>query len=117
MSWQARVLAPTIRQDSEAWEVMQATITTVIVQFQQDEFCNKVAYSNWYSHWALADSAGAGTLPGQKRPWVLFLELPGNHLAAESLATRSNPGHFGEELAGVWEAFWAARAAAPERSF
>ena len=41
--------APTIRQDSEAREVMQATSPTVIVQFQQDEFCNKLKYPTWYA--------------------------------------------------------------------
>ena len=116
------IIAPKIRQDSEAREVMQVTIPTVIVQFQQGAFCNKLKYPNWYAQRALAVSAGAGTLPGLKRPWVHFLDLPGGHSAAESLATTSARGRCGEGLAVVWEAFWAASAwgtgdaaAAPER--
>ena len=70
-------------------------------------------YPNWYAQWALAASAGAGTLPGLKRECVLFFDLPGDHSAAEHLATKSALGLFGEGLAAVWEALWAASAWAP----
>ena len=89
---------------------MQVTIPTVIVQFEQDYFCNKLKYPNWCAQWALAGSAGAGTQPGLKRQWVLFYDVPGDHAAAEDLATMSALGLGGEQLAEVWEAFWAASA-------
>ena len=55
----------------------------------------------------MAGSAGAGTQPGLNRPWVIFFDLPGDHDAAEHLATKSAFGLFGEGLAAVWEACWA----------
>ena len=37
-----------IHQVTEAQQVLEAKVPLIIVQFQQDDFCNPIKYPNWY---------------------------------------------------------------------
>ena len=74
----------------------------VVVQFQQDFFCNPPKYPHWYGLIYAAvqnadDPAG-----------FFFLNLSGDHGCAEKLATHSGWEYYGPELHVVWPGFWTA---------
>ena len=91
-----------IHQDTEAREVMEAKVPLIIVQFQQDYFCNPQRYSNWYGRIIAAVQARSA------EPSFFFLNLPGDHDCAEKLATHSRWEDYGPELRVVWQSFWTA---------
>ena len=72
-----------IHQGIEARKVMEVTVPLIIVQFQQDFFCNPKKYPNWYGRIIAAVEAR------RAEPSFYFLNLPGNHDDAENLATHS----------------------------
>ena len=81
---------------------MEAKVPLIIVQFQQDYFCNPVKYTNWYGQILSAVSAG------RAEPSFFFLHLPGDHDCAEKLATHARRDDYGPELNVVWQSFWTA---------
>ena len=91
-----------IHQDTESREVLEARVPIIIVQFQQDVFCNPQRYPNWYGHIIAAVQAERAP-----RSFV-FLNLPGVHDCCETLATQSRWQEYGHELRVVWQSFWAA---------
>ena len=91
-----------IHQDTEAREVMEATVPLIIVQFQKDYFCNPQKYPNWYGR-IMADVQA-----GRAERSFIFLNLPGTHRCAETLATHSRVEDHGSELCVMWQSFWAA---------
>ena len=81
---------------------MEAKVPLIIVQFQQDYFCNPLKYPNWYGRiMAAVEDRRAG-------PTFFFLNLPGNHDCAEKLATHSQWEGEGPELRVVWQSVWTA---------
>ena len=78
----------------------------VIVQFQDDVFCNRLCYSKWYSEFAVAENVDHSDAPGQEKGWVFFLDVPGKHADAERLATMPDVENFNNLLSNVWNAFW-----------
>ena len=91
-----------IHQDTEAQEVMEAKVPLIIVQFQQDYFCNPQKYPQWYGRIIQAVEAHRETRS------FFFLNLPGDHDCAEKLATHSRWEDYGPELRVVWQSFWTA---------
>ena len=81
---------------------MEAKVPLIIVQFQQDYFCNPQKYSHWYGR-IIAAVENHGPEPS-----FFFLNLPGDHDCAEKLATHSRWADYGPELGVPWESFWAA---------
>ena len=81
--------------------MLEAKVPLIIVQFQQDYFCNPPKYSNWYGRIIAAIQAD------RAQPGFFFLNLPGNHRCAETLATHSRLEDHGPELRVVWQSFWA----------
>ena len=82
---------------------MEAKVPLIIVQFQQDYFCNPQKYPNWYGRIIAAVSAV------RAESSFFFLNLPGDHDCAENLATRSwRVEDYGPELGVVWRSFWTA---------
>ena len=78
-----------IHQDTEAREVLQAKVPLMIVQFQDDYFCNPTKYPQWYGQIIAAASAGRAERS------FFFLNLPGSHNIAEKLATHSLSEDYG----------------------
>ena len=91
-----------VHQGTEAQEVMEAKVPIIIVQFQQDYFCNPNKYPNWYGRIIAAVQAN------RAEPSFFFLNLPGDHDCAEKLATHSQWEGNGPELRAVWPSFWKA---------
>ena len=85
---------------------MEAKVPLIIVQFQQDYFCNPHKFSNWYGRICSAVQAR------RVEPSFFFLNLPGDHDCAEKLATHSRWADYGPELRAelraVWQSFWTA---------
>ena len=81
---------------------MEAKVPLIIVQFQQDYFCNPQKYPNWYGR-IIADKEA-----GRAERSFFFLNLPGNHDDAEKLATHSRLEDYAPELRVVWHSFWTA---------
>ena len=82
--------------------MMEAKVPLVIVQFQQDYFCNPTKYPNWYGRIFAAVSADRAA------PSFFFLNLPGDHDKAEDLAVHARYEAHGPELSVVWQSFWSA---------
>ena len=82
--------------------MVEAKVPLIIVQFQQDYFCNPAMYAHWYGRILQAVAAG------DKKSSFFFLNLPGNHDCAEKLATQSRWEEHGPELGLVWQSFWTA---------
>ena len=93
-----------IHQDIEAQQVMEAKVPLIIVQFQEDVFCNPKDYSNWSGR--ILSAVQAPDRARRVQPSFCFLNLPGNHDCAEELATHSLCEDFGPELSLVWHSFW-----------
>ena len=93
-----------IHQDTEAQAVLEAEVPLIIVQFQQDYFCNPQIYAHWYGRIIAAVSAV------RTEPSFFLLNLPGDHDGAENLATHSRWQYYGSaaELGVVWQSFWTA---------
>ena len=91
-----------IHQDTEAREVMEAKVPLIIVQFQQDYFCNAPKYPHWYGQIIKAVEAR------RAEKGFFFLNLEGNHDCAEKLATHSQWEDYGDDLRNVWQSFWTA---------
>ena len=89
-----------IHQVTEAQEVLEAKVPLIIVQFQQDDFCNPIKYPNWYGQII------AAVKNNREQPTFVFLNLPGGHDSAERLATRSQYKDYGVELHDMWQSFW-----------
>ena len=81
--------------------MLEARVPIIIVQFQQDVFCNPQRYPNWYGNIIAAVQAQ------RARQDFVFLNLPGGHDCCETLATQSG-ADYGPELRVVWQGFWAA---------
>ena len=82
---------------------MEAKVPLIIVQFQQDYFCNPPKYPNWYGRIiAVVQQAR------RAEPSFFFLNLPGDHDCAEKLATHSRWEDYGQELGVLWQSFWTA---------
>ena len=79
---------------------MEAKVPLIIVQFQQEYFCNPQKYPNWYGR-IIASGSSA-------EPSFFFLNLSGDHDCAEKLATHSQWEDYGPELRVVWQSFWTA---------
>ena len=90
-----------VHQDTEAREVMEAKVPLMIVQFQQDVFCNPGAYPHWYGQIL------SGVEGGRAERSFFFLNLPGNHDDCEELATKSQWNKYGLPLQLLWRGFWA----------
>ena len=63
--------------------MLEARVPIIIVQFQQDVFCNPQRYPNWYGNIIAAVQAQ------RAQPSFVFLNLPGGHDCCETLATQS----------------------------
>ena len=81
---------------------MEAKVPLIIVQFQQDYFCNPQKYPNWYGRIIATVQASSA------EPSFFFLNLPGDHDSAENLATHSRWEDYGLELGVLWQSFWTA---------
>ena len=82
--------------------MLEAKVPLIIVQFQQDNFCNPQVYTNWYGRiWSDVQAR-------RSEPSFFFLNLPGDHDCAEKLATHSRWEDHGPELHVVWRSFWTA---------
>ena len=62
---------------------MEAKVPLIIVQFQQEYFCNPPKYPNWYGRSIAAVQAR------RAEPSFFFLNLPGDHDCAEKTTTPS----------------------------
>ena len=82
--------------------MLDVKIPLIIVQFQQDYFCNPHQYPQWYGRILEAVSAD------KNNPNLFFLNLPGDHDCAEKLATKSQFEEHGRCLDVVWRSFWTA---------
>ena len=66
---------------------MEAKVPLIIVQFQQDFFCNPPKYPNWYGRIIAAVSAV------RAESSFFFLNLPGDHDCAEKLGSARKAKH------------------------
>ena len=80
--------------------MVEAKVPLIIVQFQQDFYCNPTKYPNWYGQIITA------VKNNRAEPTFVFLNLPGGHDSAETLATRSRYKDYGVELRDMWQSFW-----------
>ena len=88
---------------------MEAKVPLIIVQFQEDVFCNPKDYSNWYGR--ILSAVQAPYRARRVQPSFCFLHLPGNHDSAETLATQprwEELDNHGPELRFLWQSFWTA---------
>ena len=80
--------------------MLEAKVPLIIVQFQQDDFCNAPRYPYWYGKILQAVEAG------RAETGFFFLNLEGTHDCGEKLATYSRCEDYGDDLRNVWQSVW-----------